>query len=101
MSRGGLFARPAMRDGLFRIEFSLGPPYELRLRELEQTLADTQSEERRALERLVGDFGPVSGFDGNHYESIINNAYRYKPSRIAGRANKPPRDAIVASTGNG
>lgn len=77
---------------LFRIEFSLGPPYELRLRELEETLADPQSDEHRALERLVGDFGPVTGFDGNHYESIVNNAYRYKPSRIEGRPNKPPRD---------
>jgi hypothetical protein len=64
----------------FRIQHRLDRPmekHEIRFRELAASQPDAP--ELTDFRRLMGDFAPLCRFDGDHYRSIVEGGYRYRP----------------------
>lgn len=63
----------------FRIAHRLDSPIEKHAEQLRPLLLDAGTVEGRDFRRLMLDFGPLCRFDGDHYRSIVERGYSYKP----------------------
>ncbi len=63
----------------FRINLGLERPFSKHEARLRTAFADPTSADGREAVRLLADFAPLCRFDGDHYRSIIEGGYQYKP----------------------
>lgn len=63
----------------FRIENKLENPFEKHIERLAPLLADPNTPEGAGFRRLMMNFSPLCRFDGDHYRSIVEHGYSYKP----------------------
>ena len=63
----------------FRMRFAMHHPFEFYVEELGDALADPASEQSRWLATYLRDLNPLVRFDGQHYRSIIEGGYDYRP----------------------
>lgn len=61
-----------------RIEHRIDPPLEKHERQLQEQFAAGSGPVYETATELLNDFAPLCGFDGEHYQSIIDGGYHYE-----------------------
>lgn len=78
----------------FRIAQRLEPPMYQHEERLRSVFQDAGAPETRDFRRLLMDFAPLCRFDGDHYRSIVEGGYLYRP--VTPEMTAPQRQQNIA-----